>query len=83
MKRRLLAGAGVILVVMGLAAASPAATIQEVLATQFDPTRYDFRTSGFGLDGYYLTWDNILFSNDAFGQHYASEYMFNDLVDQA
>ena len=31
----------------------------------------------------YLTQDNILFSNDAFGQHYASEYMFNDLVDQA
>ncbi len=31
----------------------------------------------------YLTGDNILFSNDAFGQHYASEYMFNDLVDQA
>lgn len=30
----------------------------------------------------YLTKDNILFSNDAFGQHYASEYMFNDLVDQ-
>jgi flavorubredoxin len=31
----------------------------------------------------YLTGDHILFSNDAFGQHYASEYMFNDLVDQA
>jgi len=31
----------------------------------------------------YLTGDNILFSNDAFGQHYASEMMFNDLVDQA
>ena len=31
----------------------------------------------------YLTGDNILFSNDAFGQHYASELMFNDLVDQA
>jgi flavorubredoxin len=31
----------------------------------------------------YLTGDNVLFSNDAFGQHYASEYMFNDLVDQA
>jgi len=30
----------------------------------------------------YLTGDNILFSNDAFGQHYASEHMFNDLVDQ-
>ena len=27
--------------------------------------------------------DNILFSNDALGQHYASESMFNDLVDQA
>ena len=31
----------------------------------------------------YLTGDSILFSNDAFGQHYASEYMFNDLVDQS
>lgn len=30
----------------------------------------------------YLTGDNILFSNDAFGQHYASEYIFNDLVNQ-
>ncbi|EKD81246.1 MAG: hypothetical protein ACD_39C01893G0001 [uncultured bacterium] len=30
----------------------------------------------------YLTGDNILFSNDAFGQHYASEHLFNDLVDQ-
>lgn len=30
----------------------------------------------------YLTGDNILFSNDAFGQHYATEVMFNDLVDQ-
>lgn len=31
----------------------------------------------------YLTQDHILFSNDAFGQHYATEYMFNDLVDQS
>ncbi len=31
----------------------------------------------------YLTEDNILFSNDAFGQHYATEFMFNDLVDQS
>lgn len=30
----------------------------------------------------YLTQDNILFSNDAFGQHYATEFMYNDLVDQ-
>ncbi len=30
----------------------------------------------------YLTGDNILFPNDAFGQHYASEHMYNDLVDQ-
>ncbi|RJP78587.1 MAG: anaerobic nitric oxide reductase flavorubredoxin [Desulfobacteraceae bacterium] len=30
----------------------------------------------------YLTGDNILFSNDAFGQHYASEFMFNDRVNQ-
>jgi flavorubredoxin len=31
----------------------------------------------------YLTGDNILFSNDAFGQHYASEFRYNDQVDQA
>jgi anaerobic nitric oxide reductase flavorubredoxin len=31
----------------------------------------------------YLTRDNILFSNDAFGQHLASEFMYNDLVDQS
>jgi anaerobic nitric oxide reductase flavorubredoxin len=31
----------------------------------------------------YLTGDNILFSNDAFGQHLASEFMFNDLVDSS
>lgn len=30
----------------------------------------------------YMTVDNILFSNDAFGMHYASEKMYNDLVDQ-
>ena len=30
----------------------------------------------------YLTEDNILFSNDAFGQHYATDLLFNDLVDQ-
>lgn len=30
----------------------------------------------------YLTGDNILFSNDAFGQHYATEMLYNDLVDQ-
>ncbi len=30
----------------------------------------------------YLTEDNILFSTDGFGQHYASELMYNDLVDQ-
>ncbi len=29
----------------------------------------------------YLTSDNILFSNDAFGQHYATTRLFNDLVD--
>jgi anaerobic nitric oxide reductase flavorubredoxin len=29
----------------------------------------------------YLTGENILFSNDAFGQHYASELMYNDRVD--
>jgi len=31
----------------------------------------------------YLTGENILFSNDAFGQHLASEFLYNDLVDQA
>lgn len=30
----------------------------------------------------YLTGDNILFSNDAFGQHYATEGLFNDKADQ-
>lgn len=30
----------------------------------------------------YLTGDEILFSNDGFGQHFASEHMFNDRVDQ-
>ncbi|MHA2001032.1 MAG: anaerobic nitric oxide reductase flavorubredoxin [Promethearchaeota archaeon] len=30
----------------------------------------------------YLTQDNILFSNDAFGQHYLNDFMYNDLVDQ-
>jgi flavorubredoxin len=30
----------------------------------------------------YLTGDNVLFSNDAFGQHLASELLFNDLVDR-
>lgn len=30
----------------------------------------------------YLSDDNILFSNDAFGQHYASEHMYNDLVNE-
>ncbi|MFC2166893.1 anaerobic nitric oxide reductase flavorubredoxin [Acidobacteriota bacterium] len=31
----------------------------------------------------YLTEENILFSNDAFGQHLASEILYNDSVDQA
>ncbi len=30
----------------------------------------------------YLTGDAILFSNDAFGQHYATEVLFNDLADR-
>ncbi len=30
----------------------------------------------------YMTGDAILFSNDAFGQHLASERLYNDLVDQ-
>ncbi len=31
----------------------------------------------------YLTDENILFSNDAFGQHYATESLYNDMVDTA
>ncbi|WP_127836842.1 anaerobic nitric oxide reductase flavorubredoxin [Clostridium prolinivorans] len=31
----------------------------------------------------YYNGENILFSNDAFGQHYASEFMYNDKVDYA
>lgn len=31
----------------------------------------------------YMTGENILFSNDGFGQHYATESLFNDLADQA
>lgn len=31
----------------------------------------------------YLTGDNILFSNDAFGQHYGANGLFNDMVDQS
>jgi len=31
----------------------------------------------------YMSGENILFSNDGFGQHYASEFMYNDKVDQA
>lgn len=31
----------------------------------------------------YMTGENVLFSNDAFGQHYATELLFNDLIDQA
>ncbi|OPL18100.1 MAG: MBL fold metallo-hydrolase [Candidatus Aegiribacteria sp. MLS_C] len=30
----------------------------------------------------YMTGDSILFSNDAFGQHYATDLLFNDLVDR-
>lgn len=31
----------------------------------------------------YMTGENILFSNDAFGQHYATESLYNDTVDSA
>lgn len=31
----------------------------------------------------YMSGENILFSNDGFGQHYATESLFNDTVDQA
>ena len=30
----------------------------------------------------YLTGSNVLFSNDAFGQHFATETLYNDLADQ-
>ncbi len=30
----------------------------------------------------YMSGDNILFSNDGFGQHYAADPLYNDLVDQ-
>ncbi len=30
----------------------------------------------------YMTGENILFSNDAFGQHFGTELLYNDLVDQ-
>ncbi|MGI6159462.1 MAG: anaerobic nitric oxide reductase flavorubredoxin [Limnochordia bacterium] len=30
----------------------------------------------------YMTGENILFSNDAFGQHYATESLYNDTADQ-
>lgn len=31
----------------------------------------------------YMTGENILFSNDAFGQHYATESLYNDTADEA
>ncbi len=31
----------------------------------------------------YMSGDNILFSNDGFGQHYATENLFNDRVDES
>ena len=31
----------------------------------------------------YMTGESILFSNDAFGQHYAAESLYNDTVDQS
>lgn len=31
----------------------------------------------------YMTGENILFSNDAFGQHFATETLYNDTADQA
>lgn len=31
----------------------------------------------------YMNGENILFSQDAFGQHYCSEFMYNDLVNQS
>lgn len=31
----------------------------------------------------YMSSDNILFSNDGFGQHYATESLFNDCIDQS
>jgi hypothetical protein len=48
-----------VLVVLALASASPAATIQEVLTAQFNPTQYDFYASGYGTSGYYLNWTDV------------------------
>lgn len=52
------------------------------------PTDFLFRTGILRL--YHQDWNfvtvktgDILFSNDGFGQHYASETLFNDAVDQA
>jgi hypothetical protein len=59
MKRFGLVAALGLLAVLATASAAPAATIQEVLATQFNPTQYDFYTSGYGHSGYWLTWNNV------------------------
>jgi hypothetical protein len=59
MKLFCLAGALALLAVLVGATASPAATIQEIEAVQFDPTNTDFYASGFGQLGYYLTWNNV------------------------
>jgi hypothetical protein len=59
MKRFGLAVTAGILAVLALAGVSPAATIQDVQAVQFNPNQYDFLTSGYGTTGYYLTWSHV------------------------
>ena len=59
MKRLVIAGCGAVMLVLAAASWSSAATIQEVLAVQFDPTTNDFYAAGYGHTGYYLTWNNV------------------------
>jgi opacity protein-like surface antigen len=59
MKRLCLVATVGLLAVLAMSSASSAATIQEVLATSFNPTQYDFYASGYGHSGYFLTWSNM------------------------
>jgi hypothetical protein len=58
MNRFCLTGVVTMGVVLFAATAGPAATIQEVMATPFNPALYDFRAD-YGHMGYFLTWDNL------------------------
>ena len=58
-KRLAIAGCGAMMLVLAAASWSSAANIQEVFATQFDPTIYDFYATGYGHTDYYLTWNNV------------------------